>query len=102
VTATALINFGALIAFTFVSLGEISYYVIREKKHRTFKGCMNYLIFPFIGAGTLVALWINLELSSLELLGIVWAAIGICYLLYKTNMFRSLPPQLEYEEMIEM
>ncbi|KKI89814.1 Putrescine importer PuuP [Bacillus sp. SA1-12] len=101
VTATALINFGALIAFTCVNLSVISYFVIRRKKHKTFKGCINYLIFPLIGAATLVVLWVNLELSSL-ILGIVWAAIGLCYLLYKTKMFRSLPPQLEREERIEM
>jgi putrescine importer len=101
VTATALINFGALIAFTFVNLSVISYFVIRKKKHRTVNGFINYLIFPLIGAGTLAVLWINLELSSL-VLGLVWAAIGLCYLLYLTKMSRSRPPQLEYDEKIEM
>ncbi len=35
--ATALINFGALVAFTFVNLSVISQFWIREKRNKTLK-----------------------------------------------------------------
>ncbi|HWO97740.1 MAG TPA: APC family permease [Bacillus sp. (in: firmicutes)] len=97
VMATSLINFGALIAFTFVNLSVISHFVIREKKHKTVKGFINYLVMPLIGAGLVGVLWVNLETSSF-MLGLCWAAIGFGYLLYITKAFRSVPPQFEVEE----
>ncbi|MGG1481248.1 APC family permease [Bacillus smithii] len=98
VTATSLINFGALIAFTFVNLSVISHFVIREKKHNTLKGFMTYLVSPLIGAASVAVLWVNLESSSF-IMGLVWAAIGFCYLLYITKFFRSAPPQMEMDEL---
>lgn len=96
-TAASLINFGALMAFTAVNLSVISYFVVREKKHRTVKGFINYLIMPFIGALMIAILWINLETSSL-LMGLSWLIIGFCYLLYITKAFRKSPPQYQVEE----
>ncbi|MFE0505121.1 APC family permease [Peribacillus butanolivorans] len=97
VTAASLINFGALMAFTFVNLSVISHFVIREKKHRTIKGCINYLIMPLIGAISIAILWINLETSSL-IMGLGWFIIGFCYLLFITKAFRTAPPQYQVEE----
>ncbi|MDQ0883493.1 MULTISPECIES: APC family permease [Peribacillus] len=97
VTATSLINFGALMAFTFVNLSVISHFIIREKKHRTIKGCIQYLIMPLIGAIAIGILWINLETSSL-IMGTGWFVIGFCYLLYITKAFRKAPPQYQVEE----
>ncbi|PEO43140.1 Putrescine importer PuuP [Bacillus sp. AFS026049] len=97
VTATSLINFGALMAFTFVNLSVISHFIIREKEHRTIKGCIKYLITPLIGAIAIGILWINLEASSL-IMGTSWFIIGFCYLLYITKVFRKAPPQYQVEE----
>lgn len=97
VTAASLINFGALMAFTFVNLSVISHFVFREKKHRTIKGCINYLIMPLIGAISIAILWINLETSSL-IMGLGWFIIGFCYLLFITKAFRTVPPQYQVEE----
>ena len=96
VTATALINFGALVAFTFVNLSVISQFYIREKRNRTFKDHFHYLILPVIGALTVGALWLNLESSSMTL-GLVWGAIGLGYLAVITNAFRKQPPQMSGE-----
>ncbi|MCE1782315.1 Putrescine importer PuuP, partial [Enterobacter hormaechei] len=60
VTATALINFGALIAFTFVNLSVISQFYIRERRNRTLKDTINFLVLPVIGACTVSVLWMNL------------------------------------------
>ncbi len=98
VTATAIINFGALIAFTFVNLSVINHFAVREKKHKTVKGFFSYIIMPLIGAAAIVMLWVNLEKSSM-IMGLVWAAAGFVYLLYLTKAFRSAPPQYAAEEM---
>ncbi|TDK62511.1 APC family permease [Bacillus salipaludis] len=97
VTATSLINFGALMAFTFVNLSVISHYAFRKKMHRTPKGFFNYVIMPLIGAGTVGVLWFNLEASSL-IMGLAWFTIGFTYLLYLTKAFRNAPPQFKAEE----
>ncbi|WBM72102.1 APC family permease [Buttiauxella sp. WJP83] len=92
VTATALINFGALVAFTFVNLSVISQFWIREGRNKTIKDHFNYLVLPTCGALTVGALWINLEESSM-VLGLIWAAIGLTYLAFVTRRFRNPVPQ---------
>ncbi|WP_299996985.1 APC family permease [uncultured Cedecea sp.] len=92
ITAAALINFGALVAFTFVNLSVISQFWIREKRNKTLKDHLNYLILPMMGALTVGALWINLEQSSM-ILGLIWAAIGFVYVACMTKSFRNPVPQ---------
>ncbi len=92
ITAAALINFGALVAFTFVNLSVISQFWIREKRNKTLKDHLNYLILPMMGALTVGALWINLEQSSM-ILGLIWAAIGFVYVACVTKSFRNPVPQ---------
>lgn len=51
VTATALIiNFGALVAFTFDNLSVISQFYIRERRNKGLMDHINYPILPLIGA----------------------------------------------------
>lgn len=92
VTATALINFGALVAFTFVNLSVISQFYIREGRNKTLKDHIHYLVLPVMGALAVGALWLNLEETSMTL-GLVWAAIGLLYLAVVTRRFRQPVPQ---------
>lgn len=101
VTAVHFINFGALIAFTFVNLSVIAHYAYREKQHKTLKGFLNYVVSPLIGTLFVGVLWVNLELTSL-ILGLSWAAIGFCYLLYLTKFFSVKPPEFHFEEAQEV
>lgn len=94
VTATALINFGALVAFTFVNLSVFNHFWRRKGYNKTWKDRFHYLLLPLIGAATVGVLWINLETTSLTL-GLVWAAVGILYLTYLTRRFRKPPPQYQ-------
>ena len=94
VMATALINFGALVAFTFVNLSVISQFWIREKRNKTLKDHFQYLFLPMCGALTVGALWVNLEESSM-VLGLIWAAIGLIYLACVTKSFRNPVPQYD-------
>jgi amino acid transporter len=98
VTATALINFGALVAFTFVNLSVISQFWIREGRNKTLKDNVNFLLLPLCGALTVGALWINLEESSM-ILGLVWGTIGLIYLAFVTRSFRNPVPQCTEEPM---
>lgn len=97
VTATSLINFGALMAFTFVNLSVINHFAVRGKMHRTPKGFFDYVIMPLLGAGAVGILWINLETSSL-IMGAVWFLVGLTYLAFLTKAFRTAPPQYKAEE----
>ncbi|MEX3175535.1 amino acid permease, partial [Serratia quinivorans] len=72
VTATALISFGALVAFTFVNLSVISHFYIREGRNKGWKDRFNDLFLPLVGALTVGVLWLNLEKSSLTM-GLIWA-----------------------------
>lgn len=78
VTATALINFGALVAFTFVNLSVISHFFIREGRNKSWKDRFNFLFLPLVGALTVGVLWLNTEKSSLTM-GLIWATLGFGY-----------------------
>jgi len=92
VTATALINFGALVAFTFVNLSVISQFWVREGRNKTLKDNLNFLLLPLCGVLTVGGLWVNLEKSSM-ILGLIWGAIGLVYLAFVTRSFRNPVPQ---------
>ncbi|WP_368164235.1 APC family permease [Aeromonas sp. R6-2] len=94
--ALALVNFGALVAFTFVNLSVIGQFWVREKRNKSLKDHLLYLLLPLLGAATIGALWINLEQSSLEL-GLIWAGIGATYLFLRLAVFRV--PFRQYEEL---
>lgn len=94
VTATALINFGALVAFTFVNLSVYNHFWRRKGLNKTWKDRFHYLLLPLIGAVTVGVLWINLEATSLTL-GLIWAALGMLYLTWLTRRFRKPPPQFD-------
>lgn len=93
VTATALVNFGALVAFTFVNLAVVAQFYIREKRNKTMKETVQYLILPLLGAMTVGVLWMNLEESSL-VLGLTWALMGVVYMAVLTRRFRQPLPQM--------
>ncbi|MCU4295515.1 APC family permease [Brevibacterium permense] len=84
---SALINFGALIAFTFVNLTVIAHYAFRTRQVVDFKSTFNYVIMPTIGAVLTGVLWASLHGTAL-IGGLVWLAIGIVYLAVLTRGFR--------------
>ncbi|NIF20472.1 APC family permease [Candidatus Pantoea multigeneris] len=96
VTATALCNFGALVAFTFVNVSVFAQFWVREKRRNTLKDHINFLLLPLCGVITVGALWVNLEESAM-VLGLIWAAVGIVYLAMVTKVFREPVPQYSEE-----
>ncbi|MDQ0247732.1 putrescine importer [Bacillus fengqiuensis] len=92
------INFGGLIAFTSVNLSVIAHYFIRNQK-RSFNDCIRYLCLPLIGAAFTMWLWSYLEREAL-ILGGIWIACGLSYLLYMTKFFRKPLPEFHFDEEI--
>lgn len=95
-TSTSFINFGAFVAFTFVNLAVIATY-LRERRAGRRAGLLGSVIAPAIGATVDIWLLTNLDSKAL-VLGLVWLAVGICYLACLTRGFRTPPPELTLEE----
>lgn len=84
----ALINFGALIAFTFVNLTVIAYFAWRKRQLSSAKDIFSNIVLPLIGVFFTIMLWINLSAES-TFYGVIWFGIGIVVLLYITRLFRK-------------
>ncbi len=98
---SAMINFGALIAFTVVNLTVIVFYAFRMNQRHTPKEIFRNIVLPFIGMCLTGVLWVNLHLDAL-IYGTIWLAIGIILLLFMTRFFRSpLTMKIEEETLAE-
>jgi putrescine importer len=94
---SSFINFGALIAFTFVNLSVIAYFVFRLKKYKTSKDFFAYIIMPILGAGSTGILWYNLQKDAL-IGGIVWVVIGFIYMVFQTRFFKVKISDFAFDE----
>ena len=94
---SSFINFGALIAFTFVNLSVIAYFVFRKKRYKNVKDIFAYLIMPILGAASTGILWSNLQKDAL-IWGIIWVAIGFTYLLFQTKFFHAKVKDFDFDE----
>jgi len=90
--AASMINFGAFIAFTFVNLSVI-FTFFRFMKRRSLGAWCGFVLVPAIGAAINVVLWLNLDPMSM-MIGGIWLAAGLVYLLVKTRGFRAAAPDL--------
>ncbi|MFH4238383.1 putrescine/spermidine ABC transporter, partial [Acinetobacter baumannii] len=75
----AWINFGALIAFTFVNISVIAWFAIRKGRRKTPGDIFSFIVMPGIGMVLTGLLWANLHEDALRG-GLVWTAIGVVYL----------------------
>jgi len=82
----AFINFGALIAFTFVNVSVIAWFAIRKGRRRTPKDIVTFIALPGLGMVLTGILWANLHVDAL-VGGLVWTAIGFVYLVVLTRGF---------------
>jgi amino acid transporter len=95
-TSTSFINFGAFTAFTMVNVSVIVYYV-RERRSGRLLNPLVYVVIPAIGALITAYLLTKLD-SNAIVLGLSWLAVGIVVLAFVTKGFRTLPPELTYED----
>ncbi|GAA4150548.1 APC family permease [Leifsonia shinshuensis] len=84
---SAFINFGALIAFTFVNISVIAWFAIRQGRRKSFRDIVTFIVLPGIGMVLTGILWANLHADAL-IGGLIWTAIGFAYLLILTRGFR--------------
>ncbi len=83
----SLINFGALIAFTFVNLTVIVYFAYRKRQVHSPREILRNIVLPGIGVMLTVLLWLYLSAESTRY-GLIWFGIGIIVLLWMTRFFR--------------
>lgn len=93
----SVINFGALIAFTFVNLSVIAYFVIKKKQYKTGKDFFNYVIMPTLGAIFTGILWYHLHADAF-IGGAVWLLLGLIYVLYITKGFKKKLGRFDFDE----
>ena len=84
----AFINYGALIAFSFVNISVIAWFAIRKGRRKTAKDIFNFIVMPLIGVGMTIILWANLHMDAL-IGGLIWTAIGLVYLIVLTKGFKK-------------
>ncbi|WP_203364598.1 APC family permease [Bacillus sp. REN10] len=94
---SAVINFGALIAFTFVNLSVIAHFIVRQKRYKTPKDIFSYLIMPLLGAGLTGILWYHLHADAL-IGGLIWVTIGIVYMLFLTKFSKTKLTDIDFNE----
>jgi putrescine importer len=92
----ALINFGALMAFSFVNLTVIVWFAGRRRERRTPKEIWRNIILPALGVFSTLVLWINLSPDSFNY-GLLWLALGIVIMLVLTRFWRR-PLRMQLEE----
>ena len=84
----AWINYGALIAFTFVNISVIAWFAIRKGRRHTPRDIFSYIVMPGIGMLLTGLLWVNLHADALTG-GLIWTALGLIYLAVITRGFRK-------------
>ena len=82
------INFGALVAFSFVNISVVAWFAIRQGRRHTAGDIFKFIVMPVLGLALTVILWINLSPEALTG-GLIWAGIGIVYLAVLTKGFRK-------------
>ncbi|WP_347352050.1 APC family permease [Intrasporangium sp.] len=98
----AMINFGALVAFTFVNLTVIVYFAYRKRLVQTMGELFTNIVLPLLGVAATVVLWVNLSPDSLHY-GLVWFGIGLVTLLVITRFLRRpLSITMDDEEIAEV
>lgn len=93
-TAMSLINFGALVAFTFVNISVIRQFYWREQLRTTRTHHVQYLVLPIMGVMGIGLLWLNLSWSAM-MLGLSWGTLGVIYMGYKTRGFKQKMPTMQ-------
>ena len=86
-----LISFGALTAFSFVNISVIAQYAVREKRYRSLGDIIKYVVLPLLGFASVIAMWLEVDTEALQA-GLIWGAIGVAYLAYKTGGFKRPAP----------
>jgi amino acid transporter len=95
-TASTMISFGALGAFTFVNLSVLAHYVIKNRR-RAAGDLLRYALIPVLGVAFNAYLWTSLSGTAFKI-GLSWLTVGVIYLALLTRGFRKPVPELDMAE----
>jgi putrescine importer len=94
--AAELLNFGAFLAFMGVNLACFWQFSVRARDGYR-RRLLADAILPLIGFVVCSYFWWNLNALA-KTVGGVWFAVGILYVGYKTNWFRSAPVMIDFSD----
>jgi len=95
--AGELLNFGAFLAFTGVNFACFwQFTVLAHRKGAKWRIVQDALL-PLIGFLVCGYIWWNLNHLA-KTVGGIWFAVGILYVGYKTNWFRSAPVMIDFSD----
>lgn len=88
-TSTSFINFGAFAAFVLVNMSAFKEYFSLKDSEKNVKEKFLHLVVPTVGALAVLKLLTSLDSNAL-LLGSIWLAVGICYLIFLITRGKKL------------
>ncbi|MFE4672321.1 APC family permease [Streptomyces sp. NPDC056723] len=95
-TASSMISFGALAAFSWVNLSVVKHYVV-DGGRRSARDLLRYLFLPVLGVMFSLYLWTSLSKLT-SIVGLSWFGVGTVYLLVLTRGFTRQPPSLALDD----
>jgi putrescine importer len=94
--AGELLNFGAFLAFMGVNLACFWQFGVRRQQGYQ-RRILPDVVLPLIGFLFCGLIWVNLNIIA-KTVGGIWFAVGILYVGYKTNWFRSAPVMIDFRD----
>ncbi len=94
--AVVMINFGALAAFSMVNLSVMKHYLV-DRAERSFSSLLRHGLIPLLGFGVTAWLWTQLT-GPAFIVGFIWVAIGLGYLLWNTRGFTRRMADTDFSE----
>ena len=94
--AGELMNFGAFLAFMGVNFACFWQFSMRRQQGAPTNFVRDALL-PLVGFLFCGLIWVNLNIIA-KSVGGIWFAIGLLYVGYKTNWFRSAPVMIDFRE----
>jgi putrescine importer len=95
--AGELLNFGAFLAFMGVNFACFWQFTVIAKKAGAQSKLLKDAILPLLGFAFCALIWWNLN-NLAKTVGGIWFAVGIIYVGFKTNWFRSAPVMIDFRE----
>jgi putrescine importer len=95
--AGELLNFGAFLAFMGVNFACFWQFSVIAKKVGGERRLLRDAILPLIGFAFCGVIWFNLNIVA-KTVGGIWFAVGLLYVGYKTNWFRSAPVMIDFKD----
>jgi amino acid transporter len=95
--AGELLNFGAFLAFMGVNFACFWQFSVIATRNGGERRLVRDAILPLIGFVFCLLIWLNLNIIA-KTVGGIWFAIGLLYVGYKTNWFRSAPVMIDFSD----